>query len=49
VAQLVPLLEQWAYQLQQTQLAQSVLTNQAGLQLEDKVLIKEIFTTRAFP
>lgn len=40
VAQLVPLLEQWAYQLQDSTGTIWVLTNQAGLQLEDKVLIK---------
>jgi len=38
VAQLVP--QQWAYQLQDSTGTIWVLTNQAGLQLEDKVLIK---------
>jgi len=33
-------LEQWAYQLQDSTGTIWVLTNQAGLQLEDKVLIK---------
>lgn len=49
VAQVVPLLEQWAYQLQDSTGTIWVLTNQAGLQLEDKVLIKGNIRYQSIP
>ena len=49
VAQVVPLLEQWAYQLQDSTGTIWVLTNQASLQLEDKVVIKGNIRYQSIP